>query len=203
MTASSVLPDPSLPAYSRPRPVTPHAEEFVFAPSRLTVTALGRLARDLAAETALWQDKLRYDEHERWFAHLRSGELYDVWLLSWAPGQYTSLHDHGGSSGAFHVLQGAVTETVVRPEPDHAEVGRPGRVRRVEQNMSAGTTAQFGPHYVHDVRHGGVGPAATLHVYSPPLGAMNYYDTVDGRLQKVGSVQTVVPEPGWPRRTGG
>ena len=35
---------------------------------------------------------------------------YEVWLLSWVPGQGSGLHDHGRSCGVLTVLRGALTE---------------------------------------------------------------------------------------------
>src|SRR5579875_1446030 len=48
--------------------------------------------------------------NERWWTQLHSADDLDVWLLSWLPGHATDLHDHGGSSAAFTVVQGALRE---------------------------------------------------------------------------------------------
>jgi quercetin dioxygenase-like cupin family protein len=170
--------------------VSTHLEPYLLAPSALTVTALSRLAAGLAADTTLWHDRLRRSATtERWYAQLRSTPLYDVWLLSWEPGQATELHDHGGSSGAFHVLAGSLRETLA--------AGTPTSVRLSERTLGTGRTVAFGPDYVHDVAHAGTGPAASLHVYSPPLRAMTYYDTTGGVLAPRDTVATSVPEPTW------
>jgi predicted metal-dependent enzyme (double-stranded beta helix superfamily) len=168
-----------------------HLEPYLLSPSALSRTALSRLAAELAADTALWRDRLQYSADSRWYAHLRSTPLYDVWLLSWTPGQGTELHDHGGSSGCFQVLTGTLRETVA--------VGTPTSVRLSEHTVGAGSGVVFGPSHVHDVAHAGTGPAASLHVYSPPLKSMRYYDTTGGSLRKRDTVATTVPEPTWPR----
>jgi mannose-6-phosphate isomerase-like protein (cupin superfamily) len=167
-------------------------ELYLLAPSALTRTALTRLATDLGSTPALWRDHLRWSSTERWYAQLRSTPLYDVWLLSWAPGQATELHDHGGSSGAFHVLTGSLRETVAD--------GTPSSVRLSEHTVLPGQTVTFGPAHVHDVAHAGRGPAASLHVYSPPLRSMSYYATDGGELRQRRTVATTIPEPTWSER---
>jgi predicted metal-dependent enzyme (double-stranded beta helix superfamily) len=167
-------------------------EPYLLAPSALTPTALARLAADLAANTALWRDQLRWSTSERWYAHLRSTSLYDVWLLAWTPGQATELHDHGGSSGAFSILTGSLRETLA--------VGTPNSVRLSERTLDAGRTVAFGPTHVHDVGHTGGGRAASLHVYSPPLRAMTYYETAGGELRERRRIETSKPEPTWSER---
>ncbi len=186
-------PHRSSPHRSSPLRSCPHRSSAAGAHRRCT----RRLAADLAAHRELWEDQLEYDEHERWYSLLAAGELYDVWLLSWSPGQSTSLHDHGGSSGAFQVLQGNLVETTVTRQP-----AGPGAMRSSLRELAAGDARSFGPAYVHDVRHSGTGPAASLHVYSPPLSRMNYYEITGTGLRTVASDATDVPEPGWPRRPG-
>ncbi|MCW2568046.1 MAG: cupin domain protein [Mycobacterium sp.] len=166
-----------------------HLEPFLFAPSALTPTALTRLVAQLAATPALWREHLRWSETERWHARLRHTPLYDVWLLSWTDGQATELHDHGGSAGAFHVLTGSLRETTAEGAPD--------RVRLTERIVAAGQGVTFGATHVHDVAHAGTGPAASIHVYSPPLTSMGYYDARGGELRRSRTLATTRPEPTW------
>lgn len=164
-----------------------HIEPFMLSPSGLTRTAITDLVTDLANKTDIWESLLRYSAEERWFALLDRTPTYDAWLLSWSPGQSTELHDHGGSSGAFRVLVGTLHETVVTAA---------GKTRDLHRD--AGQTVSFGPKYIHDVAHPGTGqPAASLHVYSPPLTTMNYYTAADGPLRRTRTEITETPEPGW------
>jgi hypothetical protein len=82
----------------------------------------------------------------------------EVWLLSWAPGQGTAPHDHGGASGAFTVLLGELAEDYRRPRgPIRAAIRREG--------CSLG----FGPERVHRLRNLSALCAASVHAYFPPL----------------------------------
>ncbi len=126
-----------------------------------------------------------YDPDERWHQRLYRDRRMDVWLISWLPEQGTQLHDHGGSSGAFSVLSGTLTEAVVS-----------GRSTLRDHGRAAGDSVGFGPHYVHDVRNLSDAPAVSVHVYSPPLTTMTFYDLADGRLDTIMSLATDDPEPG-------
>jgi predicted metal-dependent enzyme (double-stranded beta helix superfamily) len=126
---------------------------------------------------------VRFDEDERWHQRIYRDPRIDIWVISWLPTQCTELHDHGGSSGAFTVLTGALTEAVPSP------AGIRDTVR------AAGTSVGFGPHYIHDVRNLAAEPAVSVHAYSPPLTTMNFYDVDDHRIVRVRSLVTDDPEP--------
>lgn len=135
-----------------------------------------------------------YDAEQRWHQRIYRDRRMDIWLISWLPEQGTQLHDHGGSSGAFSVLSGTLTESVVS-----------GGAYR-ELSRAGGDSVGFGAHYVHDVRNTSDGPAVSVHAYSPPLTTMTYYDLTDGKLETIASLATEDPEPAFTaaglRRTG-
>jgi len=88
---------------------------------------------------------------------------YDVWILRWPHGTRVDPHDHGESAAAFSVVNGELLEV-------RWEGGTPKR-RRIKDSsvvtMDAGV--------VHDVV-GATPSALSVHVYSPPLSAMGFYD---------------------------
>lgn len=88
---------------------------------------------------------------------------YDVWLLRWPPGTRVSPHDHGGSAGAFAVISGKLMELRWNDSiPQSHIIGR-------------GDTVTIEHGIVHDVVAVS-GPSYSLHVYSPPLREMSFYD---------------------------
>ena len=125
-----------------------------------------------------------YDPEQRWHQRIYRDRRVDVWLISWLPTQGTQLHDHGGSSGSFTVLSGALTEAVLT-----------GGSTLHDHERSAGSTISFGPRYVHDVRNLGHAPAVSVHAYSAPLTSMTYYDLADGVLSPITTLATEDPEP--------
>ncbi|MET9579514.1 cysteine dioxygenase family protein [Streptomyces massasporeus] len=118
-----------------------------------TVAEFVGLARSLAGDRSQWEHLVRYDAASRWYHRLRTGPGYEVWLLSWVPGQGSGLHDHGRSSGVLTVLDGTLTE--------RTNVGR--RVLR------PGAQRVFAPGYVHQIDNDTLQPAVSLHVYHPAL----------------------------------
>jgi rhodanese-related sulfurtransferase/predicted metal-dependent enzyme (double-stranded beta helix superfamily) len=108
-----------------------------------------------------WIDKVRLRTEQRWYERLYLAPDYDIWVISWLPGQSTGFHDHGGSSGALVVATGILEEH------------RPGERTHV---LHPGKPRAFGPDYAHDVRNASLAPAISIHAYSPPLNDMNEYE---------------------------
>jgi hypothetical protein len=100
---------------------------------------------------------------------------YDAWLIAWPTGGTIDLHDHGDSRGALHVISGTLVETM--PWRDDAD-----RLSLVRLEVPAGVTRDFDAGHVHDVRNEGSVAALSVHVYSPPLTSMLYYDCFEDRL---------------------
>src|ERR1700677_3390655 len=121
----------------------------------------------LFASSDGWMDKVRLRAERRWYERLYRGPDYDIWVISWLPGQSTGFHDHGASSGAFVVATGILEEH------------RPGERTRV---IHPGKPRAFGPDYTHDGCNVSVAPAISIHAYSPPLNEMNEYELDGSRL---------------------
>jgi rhodanese-related sulfurtransferase len=137
----------------------------------------------LFASSGGWMDKVRLRADRRWYDRLYHGPDYDIWVISWLPGQSTGFHDHGASSGAFVVATGILEEH------------RPGERTRV---ISPDKPRVFGPDYTHDVRNVSLAPAISIHAYSPPLSEMNEYE-LDGiqlvpREREPGEAETLDQE---------
>lgn len=125
-----------------------------------TVAEFAGLARSIAADRDQWAHLVAYDATTRWYHRLRTGPGYEVWLLSWLPGQGTGPHDHGSSSGVMTVLEGELTEHSARGARVLDGSGRGGWVR------------VFAPGHVHEIVNDSLEPAVSLHVYFPGLTEM-------------------------------
>ncbi|GAA1240833.1 cysteine dioxygenase family protein [Prauserella halophila] len=125
-----------------------------------------RVARDYALDRDRWNTLLRYDPDERFAALIDRTDGDEVWLLSWLPGQYTGVHDHGFATGAFTVVSGTLTETVTRRTAggQGGDFGG-GRAATEVHTLGQGQSRVFGPGYVHEVRNEGPDPAVSVHVY--------------------------------------
>ncbi len=153
---------------------------------------LVEFTRFVAAEVRRGQYPFSFDENTRWHRRIYRDGRVDVWLISWLPTQATELHDHGGSSGAFAVVAGTLTESVLEPFGAVTDILRDRRHR-------TGESIGFGPRHIHDVRNVGDEPALSVHAYSRPLQRMNYYDLQGGLLVRIASVQTDDPQTPGPR----
>lgn len=125
-------------------------------PDVLSAAHPARVAAMVARDRSRWAHLLRYDPAERFSALIESSQHFEIWLLSWLPGQATDLHDHDGAAGAFTVVQGELTERVVKSGQQD-----------VEHTVRVGQSRVFGPRYAHQVRNDGIDPAVTIHVYRP------------------------------------
>ncbi len=140
---------------------------------------LQELAARIAQHPEDWAHHIRHDPERRHYVQLHRDPHLDIWLLCWADDQETGLHDHDVSSGAVHVCRGELVE-------DRLEF-RDGHLERVAVSRRDGETFGFDSSHVHCIRHQhGSAPAVSVHVYSPALCRMGYYEVgPDGLLRRL------------------
>lgn len=146
-----------------------------YLPSRnLERAELERLVDRLAGEAELWHEHVDFPDDRRQFVSLYRDDYVDVWVLCWTPSSDTGFHDHDISSGAVHVVEGALCEATPRMG------GSPSlRVAR------AGTTFSFGPEHIHRLT-GHQPRSVSIHAYSPPLWRLGQYSIdSDGVMRRV------------------
>ena len=124
---------------------------------------LAEIASGLAMSEVPWEPEGTTGDTRR-YRQLLSTDHYDAWLIWWPPGTGLDLHDHGGSAGAFTVVAGALHETVA------------AGAALTSHRLRAGETSRFGIDHVHAVSNDGDRPATSVHVYSPPLQRMDFYE---------------------------
>jgi hypothetical protein len=136
---------------------------------------LRQFAETIGAATSVWEPLVRHDPDRRHYVQLHRDPHVDVWLICWTNDQDTGFHDHDVSSGAVYVCNGELAE-------DRFELSD-GVLRRVAVARPRGTAFDFDASHVHCVRHaGGQEPAVSIHVYSPALWRMGYYEVGEGGL---------------------
>jgi hypothetical protein len=95
----------------------------------------------------------------------------EAWLNVWLEPRDTGFHDHGGSCVGVYVLAG-------RARHEALVVRGPRRVTECGEG-DAFSCPEDGIHRMEHDRG-----AVTIHVYSPPLGAIGHYEIVDGALHR-------------------
>ena len=105
-------------------------------------------------ESVLWQD-----------------EDSIAWLNVARDPRDTGFHDHDGSAVGVYVMRGSVTN-------EGLPIGGARRVHRYGPGDSFSVPGTGIHRMNHDAN------AVTVHVYSPPLRSIGYYEVVDGLLQR-------------------
>jgi hypothetical protein len=125
------------------------------------------IAQGLAASATSWPD-LHDPDHRTWRT-VAVTEHFEAYVISWPTGGSIELHDHGDSSGAVVVAAGDLVETTVAS-------GRTGALVTATRLLPAGSHVAFGPGHVHDIVNHGARPALSVHVYSPVLRSMTFFE---------------------------
>jgi predicted metal-dependent enzyme (double-stranded beta helix superfamily) len=172
----------SAPGLQEAAPITTPFRALDFAcadgrPERRTLSpaGLGSLVRATAGARAAWLPTVRFSTDGRWFHRLELTNDYEIWLLTWLPGQHTGFHDHGDAAGAFAVASGELRETLALA----------GRRQVRHRGAGEGSVTTFGGQHLHDVGNVGDAPAVSVHAYSPPLSAMRRYEMTTSGLALV------------------
>ncbi|MCG5214556.1 cysteine dioxygenase [Streptosporangium sp. KLBMP 9127] len=138
---------------------------------------LRALVDELAADPTRWAEHVEFpEEGGRHYASLYRDSYVDIWLLCWRPEDDTGWHDHDISSGAVHVVAGALQECNPRIGGEH-----------LETVVTAGDSFSFGPDHIHRLT-GAAHGSVSIHAYSPPLWRLGQYSISDSGVMRRVSV---------------
>lgn len=144
-------------------------------PEKVSLARLGGLVRSVVTSPQAWHPAVRFSREHRWFSRIALTDDYEIWLLTWLPGQRTGFHDHGEARGAFAVAAGELRETLAVPG-----------LRRVRHRTALqGSLTAFRSGHLHDVGNIAGDPAVSVHAYAPPLTAMRRYQMTAAGLTLV------------------
>jgi hypothetical protein len=129
---------------------------------------LATAAAALGQARFLWRSHVHHDPERRHYTQLYRDPHIDIWLICWTNQQDTGFHDHDVSAGAVHIIEGELVE-------DQFEL-RDGALREISVTHPPGTTFDFDASHVHRLRHRHGTVATSIHIYSPALWRMGYYD---------------------------
>jgi predicted metal-dependent enzyme (double-stranded beta helix superfamily) len=159
-------------------------------PDALTIAGPAAIAQALVDTPELWWPRVQRGTGSRWYVPLLVEDSFEAWLLGWPVGEGIDLHDHGPSSGALVVVEGTLLETSLRA----SEWLRPG-ARLHHRRLPEGALVSFGPDHIHDVVNCGARQALSIHVYSPRLRSMTFYENRPDRGLSAVRTESTRPEP--------
>jgi mannose-6-phosphate isomerase-like protein (cupin superfamily) len=140
----------------------------------LRIEQLERFVGALAASPDHWRHLVRHACQERVYEQIWDDAVVNAWLICWEQDQDTGFHDHDQSAAAIAVISGTVRE-------DRLTLGSSPRSRE----LGKGAIFTVPPVAIHRVLHAGIGPAVTIHAYSPPLTRTGSYRVgPDGELER-------------------
>lgn len=116
------------------------------------------IARGFAAQPCEWPVAPRFNPLRRWSSLLADHPDYQVWLLTWLPGQSVDRHEHPGA-GALYVLRGELVEEAVEPSDL-------GAAQLTAQCLRAGSGLVFTGPYEHRISNRSAQPTVSVHVHS-------------------------------------
>jgi Cysteine dioxygenase type I len=153
-------------------PVAPAPGRLV--PRSLPPAELRSIARTLAANAGQFTNLgAGFDREWRLVAETES---FEAWVIWWPAGGTLELHDHGGSRGVVTVVAGSLVETSVAHFGD-------GLTLRTRTVSAATSPLSIGIDRIHDVTNPGPAPALSVHVYSPRLASMTFFELAAGELR--------------------
>lgn len=137
--------------------------------------ALECFAVVLAHSPEHWREPLAPSPpDQRGYAEIWSDEHVNAWAIRWSDDADTGFHDHDIAAAGIAVIEGLVVE-------ERLALAGPPIARRFGRGASFHLPASA----IHRVRHGGGGPALTVHAYSPPLRVQGVYRVAaDGALER-------------------
>jgi hypothetical protein len=122
-------------------------------------------------DLSVWQFQPR--DGSRSYIRLPSLAGCETWLIRWPPGSEAPLHDHGDASAVAVVLRGELRERAIldagwfeRSWRTQTKVELPKRIRH---------------HVWNETRH----DAYSVHVYTPSLARMTFYEHTLGGMLRV------------------
>ena len=154
-----------------PAPLVPLVEYLDSLGERATIPTLLDLLGNSKVTMADLEPFVCFKDETYQRVRICSGDHYEMLVVCWMSGQQSPIHDHAHSTCCFKVMQGVCTETVFDLSAGmHV-------VEREQHDLPEGYMAasqDTDTHKVSNLQPPGSN-LVTLHIYSPPLGAMRRY----------------------------
>jgi hypothetical protein len=140
------------------------------SPGALSLNELAAIARGLAATAQSWPGVI--SPSERTWHTIAATDRFEAFVIAWPAGASIDLHDHGDAAGAIVITSGELVERVSQD--------RSGSLSLVSHRLTEGVQLAFRSGHVHELSNPGPAPALSVHVYSPVLRSMTFFEHGQG-----------------------
>lgn len=103
---------------------------------------------------------------------------FELLVLSWQPGQASTIHDHADSLNVTYVYEGTLTSREFTQTSEGIQQLR-------ELQVKQGTGVAVDRYAIHQLANTSADPVVTLHVYALPLQEIQVYCPDSDRVQRV------------------
>jgi len=151
--------------------------------NELTFEHFKQLVMPLQLTNAVIEQHLQFNDDTYTRHFVCRTPQFDLLLLGWKTGQFSSIHDHSNSWSAVRVIRGILTSRTFKIV-DNQLKRMPARLVSEEEGHKE-QWAFLDRGEVHQL--GNVAPEnlVTMHVYSPPLRTMTYYFTDSTQTEQI------------------
>lgn len=153
-------------------------------PENLQIQQLQDLVEQLDVNDILLRQHISFSDNTYARKLLCRTSRFDMLVLCWHPGQYTTIHDHAGSLSVTRVRSGILTartfEVYDRISPQEQLV----RLKS-EEELGRGGLAIVDRDEIHQLANTSDERLVTFHVYAPPLRNINVYCPNSGQVDLV------------------
>jgi predicted metal-dependent enzyme (double-stranded beta helix superfamily) len=137
----------------------------------LTYPEIVERVERLELPDGLVESHIRFDEGTYARNLVLRTQTFELLVLCWRPGQRSTIHDHGGSVGVVRVYRGDLTSRLF-------SVAEGAPATPISEDLAwPGAHAAVDRADVHQLANQSDRDVVTVHVYSPPLGAVGVYST--------------------------
>jgi len=140
-------------------------------PAGPTQDALAGLIHDLVLSHELIEGHVCFQQDAYARNLVCRAASFELLVLSWRPGQQTTIHDHDGALNAIRVHRGRLTSRL------YTRGGEAGARLLGEQELAPGALTSVGEDEAHQLLNLSDRDLVTVHVYAPPLRDIVVYST--------------------------
>ncbi|MFB2922190.1 cysteine dioxygenase [Aerosakkonema funiforme] len=160
------------------------SEMMSIAPQDLQIEQLQDLVGQLDLNDTLLRQHISFSDRTYARKLLCRTSRFDILVLSWHPGQFTTIHDHAGALNVTRVRSGTLTARLFEVYDERSD--REKLVRVVdEEQLGRGGLATVDRDRIHQLANTSDEKLVTLHVYAHPLTNINVYCPNSGQVDRV------------------